>query len=481
MDYNKNNNQSVIDWILQLDSDPPTTDSQSLVTVPQLSSSQQLSALLNDAPSNSPMLTKSDLFQFYLGDEVNQQQQQQVKRSAQTEDDKQSITFQTIKRTKKVKSTGAEPFSGRLDFRPTMTEQVPESQLKAMSPRERRQLRNKISARNFRNRRKEYISTLEEELDEYKSINKKLRGELTNVKDKMIQLENENKQLRLDLILYEQGINPSSKHHNSNNNNNTGTLSSFEISPDTTTLHALSSLDSSASPPDLNVLHDFTVTSSPPPQQEQEQQDSMALLWSLPLPDFNLNDMYLSHAMMPDWNVNHVLSKSNEQSLTPTTTNVNDTFRRFPLLAPALMSIVVGHTMTLSTNDLLTLNASTPTPTTTTTTTPTTQPSPPSDKQALKIWELLQPPAQKSITYISEKNHDVTTESTSTTDDVARCYIANAVSVLHRYLKNYVCASVQNYLEHCQLESRRLEEVKRPRSPICQKLQRAKERFIPVS
>lgn len=160
-------NHSVIDWILQLDSPPSTTNSQPSPDTQQ-STFSSLPSIPNDAGSTS-VLTKSELFEFYLGDEVDQAskdvQHQQLqahhaKRSAHhSDDDRHSITTSTTftttaKRTKKAKPTGAEPLSGRLDFRPTMTDQVPESQLKAMTPRERRQLRNKISARNFRNRRK---------------------------------------------------------------------------------------------------------------------------------------------------------------------------------------------------------------------------------------------------------------------------------------------------------------------------------------
>jgi hypothetical protein len=109
-----------------------------------------------------------------------QQQQQQQKQQQQpqtvplspSQDNSSKTTsnenLMPTKRLKKPKSKakspfsstsptsihGTEPLSGRLDFRPTMTDQVPENQLKTMSPRERRQLRNKISARNFRNRRK---------------------------------------------------------------------------------------------------------------------------------------------------------------------------------------------------------------------------------------------------------------------------------------------------------------------------------------
>lgn len=103
---------------------------------------------------------------------TQQQQQPQAAPSSPSQDNSNKIAsaayLMPMKRLKKPRpkpkssfsSTsptsihGTEPLSGRLDFRPTMTDQVPENQLKTMSPRERRQLRNKISARNFRNRRK---------------------------------------------------------------------------------------------------------------------------------------------------------------------------------------------------------------------------------------------------------------------------------------------------------------------------------------
>lgn len=83
--------------------------------------------------------------------------------------------------------------------------------LKKLTPKERRQLRNKISARNFRVRRKgnikcsfffficiksffviEYISTLEGQVNDHKKIAEEL-------KEKLIQAEDENKQLRKEV------------------------------------------------------------------------------------------------------------------------------------------------------------------------------------------------------------------------------------------------------------------------------------------
>ncbi|KAI8334804.1 hypothetical protein BC941DRAFT_432201 [Chlamydoabsidia padenii] len=61
--------------------------------------------------------------------------------------------------------------------------------IKKLTPRERRQLRNKISARNFRVRRKEYITTLEQQVSDHKK-------QAENLAERLDMVENENKQLR---------------------------------------------------------------------------------------------------------------------------------------------------------------------------------------------------------------------------------------------------------------------------------------------
>ncbi|KAI9481538.1 MAG: hypothetical protein EXX96DRAFT_567089 [Benjaminiella poitrasii] len=64
--------------------------------------------------------------------------------------------------------------------------------LKKLTPKERRQLRNKISARNFRVRRKEYISTLEGQVNDHKMQAEALR-------EKLMKVEDENKKLRKEM------------------------------------------------------------------------------------------------------------------------------------------------------------------------------------------------------------------------------------------------------------------------------------------
>ncbi|KAI9599586.1 hypothetical protein BDF19DRAFT_419137 [Syncephalis fuscata] len=67
-----------------------------------------------------------------------------------------------------------------------------EDEIRKMTPKERRQLRNKISARNFRLRRKEYIGTLEAEV-------KEVRNELNDCRTRCNDAEIENRALKKEL------------------------------------------------------------------------------------------------------------------------------------------------------------------------------------------------------------------------------------------------------------------------------------------
>ncbi|KAJ2721489.1 hypothetical protein GGI07_003943 [Coemansia sp. Benny D115] len=68
--------------------------------------------------------------------------------------------------------------------------------VKSLSSKERRQLRNKISARNFRVRRKEYISTLEAEVRQVREENDGLKAELAGARKDNSQLRDELQKLR---------------------------------------------------------------------------------------------------------------------------------------------------------------------------------------------------------------------------------------------------------------------------------------------
>ncbi|KAJ2831260.1 hypothetical protein GGI24_001634 [Coemansia furcata] len=71
--------------------------------------------------------------------------------------------------------------------------------LKSLTSKERRQLRNKISARNFRVRRKEYITNLEAEVRMHKEEADGLRSELNVSRKDNALLRDEIKKLRLRL------------------------------------------------------------------------------------------------------------------------------------------------------------------------------------------------------------------------------------------------------------------------------------------
>ena len=62
---------------------------------------------------------------------------------------------------------------------------------KKLSSKEKRQLRNKISARNFRTRRKEYITLLEEQLADRDNVIESLRQQLSSMSMQNLQLKDE--------------------------------------------------------------------------------------------------------------------------------------------------------------------------------------------------------------------------------------------------------------------------------------------------
>ncbi|KAG0218217.1 hypothetical protein B0O80DRAFT_421628 [Mortierella sp. GBAus27b] len=80
------------------------------------------------------------------------------------------------------------------------TDDIPSStDLKKMTSKERRQLRNKISARNFRVRRKEYIFTLEGQVQQHKTEARHLREAVTLVQEENQRLKDELEMVRRQL------------------------------------------------------------------------------------------------------------------------------------------------------------------------------------------------------------------------------------------------------------------------------------------
>ncbi|KAI8068449.1 hypothetical protein BC940DRAFT_299101 [Gongronella butleri] len=98
--------------------------------------------------------------------------------------------------------------------------------------------------------------------------------------------------------------------------------------------------------------------------------NSRAVVHSHQIQQHHQNQHFLSHMMLPDMDLATLLGKAKS-----TDADTTAMFRSYPLLAPALLSIVVQHTLTLSTDELMRhtrvlgtprANASPPPPPTTT-------------------------------------------------------------------------------------------------------------------
>ncbi|RCH90824.1 hypothetical protein CU098_005821 [Rhizopus stolonifer] len=190
------------------------------------------------------------------------------------------------------------------------------SNLKQMTSKERRQLRNKISARNFRVRRKEYITQLEEKVEQQEKTIQALKEENTK-------LRKANEDIMKQVL--NQPITPPSSSGDESNASSSG--SEGHHSPD-----AVPSMFQFQ----LNDFYDVSLFDQSPPQPQQPMSDST-------------NAFFLNHAVMPDWDIHQVLGEKGR----PTTTEEyqrelsKELFANYPLLAPALMSIVLRHTLSL--------------------------------------------------------------------------------------------------------------------------------------
>ncbi|KAL9549036.1 hypothetical protein MBANPS3_005400 [Mucor bainieri] len=219
-----------------------------------------------------------------------------------------------------------------------------EDQLKMMPSKERRQLRNKISARNFRNRRKEYMATLEERMDKCQAENSQLKLEVKWVRGMMDKLQAENDQLRLELALCKGGI--SHPPH-------TNMIHSSTISPPTTS--SSNPLDwgivcAPPPPPPVAAAAPITTTATTVTSPTTLSSTSSSYPTNLSSTSTISNpNIYLAHATVPNWDLSQLFRKSSSSSV--------DLIRNYPLLAPALMSIVIQHTMTMTTDDIISNSA----------------------------------------------------------------------------------------------------------------------------
>ncbi|KAI7879038.1 hypothetical protein K492DRAFT_189102 [Lichtheimia hyalospora FSU 10163] len=134
------------------------------------------------------------------------------------------------------------------------TDHPSESELKKMTSKERRQLRNKISARKFRSRKKEYVTTLEHDLQHQKHENERLNLEVSFIRENADKLQKERDDLKLQLALcreknrelmrrLDKGGSSSSSRPPKNNNDDNQTPSSSSSSPSSKGFNASNTLD----------------------------------------------------------------------------------------------------------------------------------------------------------------------------------------------------------------------------------------------
>ncbi|KAI8087493.1 hypothetical protein BDF21DRAFT_335088 [Thamnidium elegans] len=194
-----------------------------------------------------------------------------------------------------------------------LDEQFPASKLKNMTPKERRQLRNKISARNFRVRRKEYITQLEEKVEEHEHT--------------IDELQQENSKLRLandELMkqLLNQPLTPPSSDNVLSSSGSEG-----NYSPETEPVPTMFQFQ-------FNDLYDLNLFDQSQPQETTTDTNNL---------------FYLNHAIMPDWDIHQVLGEKGKPMFPEIDQRqaARDLIHDYPLLAPALMSIVVRHTLSL--------------------------------------------------------------------------------------------------------------------------------------
>lgn len=156
------------------------------------------------------------------------------------------------------------------------------------------------------------MATMEVEMDQCKAENSQLKLEVKWVRGMMDKLQAENDKLRLQLVLCKEGIEPSRK-------TTENIVNVTETSSNSLSLFA--SNDSN-----WNILYPPVVTNT------------------------NTNNLYLAHASLPVWDMSNIYEKKNHR-LIPT--EKLDLIRAYPLLAPALMSIVLNHTMTMTTEEII--------------------------------------------------------------------------------------------------------------------------------
>lgn len=225
------------------------------------------------------------------------------------------------------------------------------------------------------------MASLEAQMEQCKAENSQLKLEVKWVRDMMDKLQAENDRLRLELVLckqkHQQQLSPTAdplKDMNAsippavNNYGGYGaTSNSISPSPPTNNLQMMANSEFLSSVPtttstcnqwDFNyaavttVPQTATCTNTPSNSSTTNTNTttSATTLNSASLPPSAYNNIYLAHASLPNWDMSCIFEKDG-QSITPALRI--DLIRAYPLLAPALMSIVLNQTLAMTTEEIM--------------------------------------------------------------------------------------------------------------------------------
>lgn len=198
------------------------------------------------------------------------------------------------------------------------------------------------------------MASLEAKIERYELENNQLKFEVKWVRDMMNKLQIENDRLRLELVLCKGGVQPTQPLtttpiitntdmvYSQNNNNINWSLfnqpQNIITQPPNITTHPQQQIFPIMS----NLLPTTTTNTNSSPSSSSSDDQSLTT--------DNKNNIFIAHATVPNWDLSSLLDKNNTIQLPPM-----ELIRTYPLLAPALMSIIIQHTMTLTSKDLKSL------------------------------------------------------------------------------------------------------------------------------
>lgn len=259
-----------------------------------------------------------------------------------------------------------ESSSGRARQQEDQTDHPSESELKKMTSKERRQLRNKISARKFRSRKKgkelvyphdensrfiiaiiEYVTTLENDLQRQKHENERLSLEVSFIRENADKLQKERDDLKLQLALCREKNRELMRRLDKGGSSSSSSSSPPENNNDNNPSSSSSSFNESKSPnaPDL----DISLLSADKIHSSEKSLPTEIAVASSTITD-NSNIAPPSPPSSPKHHT-HSTSKSYQQDITVhNNNNSSDNLSSLPnnpSLTAALIWILLGYGMTL--------------------------------------------------------------------------------------------------------------------------------------